>query len=42
MTHSFIPTPELVIHTGAQTDEANAEFRAQPVIVEVKIRKCSA
>ena len=29
----FIPTPELVIPTGTQTNEANAEIKAQPVTV---------
>ena len=32
----FISTVELVIPTGAQTNEANAEIEAQPVIVEAK------
>ena len=33
----FIPTAELVISTGTQTNEANAEIEAQPVTVETKI-----
>ena len=37
----FIPTAELVIPTGTQTNEANAEIEAQPVTVETKIRYCS-
>ena len=33
----FIPTAELVILTGTQTNDANAKTEAQPVIVEAKI-----
>ena len=29
----FIPTAELVIPTGTQTKQANAEIKTQPVIV---------
>ena len=29
----FIPTAELVIPTGTQTKQANAETKTQPVIV---------
>ena len=36
----FIPTVELVIPTGAQTNEVNAEIEPQPVTVETKISKC--
>ena len=37
----FIPTAELVIPTGTQTNESNAEIETQPVTVEVRISKCS-
>ena len=37
----FISTAELVIPTGTQTNEANAEIETQPVTVEDKISKCS-
>ena len=37
----FILAAELVIPTGTQTNEANAEIETQPVIVEVKISRCS-
>ena len=37
----LIPTAEIVIPTGIQTNGANAEIETQPVTVEVKIRKCS-
>ena len=40
ITQIFIPTAELVIPTGTQNNEANAEIETQPVIVEAK--KCSA
>ena len=40
IAHSFIPTAELVIPTGTQTNEANAEIETQPVTVETKISKC--
>ena len=33
----FIPTAELRISTGTQTNETNAEFETQPVIAEDKI-----
>ena len=36
----FIPTAELVIPIGTQTNEANAEIETQPVIVGTKISKC--
>ena len=36
----FIPTTELVIHTGTQTNEPKAEIKGQLVTVETKIRKC--
>ena len=37
----FIPTAELVIQTGRQTNEANAEIETEPVIVETEISKGS-
>ena len=37
----FIPTAELVIPTGTQNNEANAEIETQTVTVEAKISKCS-
>ena len=37
----FIPTAELVIRIGTQTNEANAEIETQPVTVEAIISKCS-
>ena len=37
----FIPTAELVIPTGTQTNEVSAEIETQPVIVETKISKCN-
>ena len=37
----FIPTAELVIPTGTQTNEANAEIETQPVFVETRLNKCS-
>ena len=37
----YIPTEELVVPTGTQTNEANAEIEKQPVAVETKISKCS-
>ena len=40
IAQSFIPTAELVIPTGTQTNEANAEIETQPVTVETKISKC--
>ena len=33
----FIPTAELVIPTGTQTNEADAEIETQPEIVDSKI-----
>ena len=36
-----IPTAELKIPTGTQTNEANAEIETQPVIVEASISKSS-
>ena len=36
----FIPTAELAIPTGTQTNEANPEIQTQLVIVEAKISKC--
>ena len=37
----FIPTAELVIPTGTQTNEATSEIETQPAIVEATISKCS-
>ena len=34
MAHNFIPTEELVIQTGTQTNEVNAAIEIQPVTVE--------
>ena len=42
IAQKFIPTVELMIPTRAQTNEANTEFEKEPVIVEARIRKCSA
>ena len=36
----FIPAAELVIPTGTQTNEVNAEIETKPVTVEIKISKC--
>ena len=36
-----ISTAELVLPTGTQTNEPNAEIEIQPVTVETKINKCS-
>ena len=33
----FNPTAELVMPTGTQTNETNAEIKTQPVTVEAKI-----
>ena len=35
----FNPTAELVIPTGTQTNEANAEIEMQPITMETKISK---
>ena len=37
----FNSTAELVIPTGTQTNETNAEIESQPVIFEAKISKFS-
>ena len=37
----FIPTAELIIPTGTQTNEANAEIGTRPVTAETKIIKSS-
>ena len=37
----FNPNAELIIPTGTQTNEANAEIEMQPVTVETKISKFS-
>ena len=41
MAKNFISTADLVIPTGRQTKETNAEIETQPAIVEDRIRKCS-
>ena len=40
IAQSFIPTGELEMSTGTQTNEENAEIETQPAIVEAKISKC--
>ena len=37
----FIPAAELVMPTGTQTNEANAEIETKLVTIETKISKCS-
>ena len=37
----FIPTAELVIPTGTQTNETKAEIEMQTVTVETRTSKCS-
>ena len=37
---NFNPTAELVIRTGTQTNEANAESETQLIIFEAKTSKC--
>ena len=37
----FIPTAELLIPVGTQTNEANAGNETQPVTAETKISECS-
>ena len=37
----FIPTGELVIPTGTQTNEANTRIETQPITVEANLSKCS-
>ena len=37
----FIPSSELVIPTGTQTNEASAEIETQPVTVKPKTSSCS-
>ena len=41
IAHMFIPTAELVIPIGTQTNKANAEIEMQPAIVETGISKWS-
>ena len=41
VTQIFIPTAELVIPTGTQTNEANTKNETQPVTVEARISKYS-
>ena len=41
MAKIFISTADLVIPTGRQTKETNAEIETQPAIVEDRTRKCS-
>ena len=40
ITQIFIPTAELVMPTGAQTNEANAEIKTKPGTVEARTSKC--
>ena len=37
----FVPAAELVMPTGTQTNEANAEIETKLVTIETKISKCS-
>ena len=37
----ILPTGELVIPTGTQTNETNAKLETQTVTVEIKISKCN-
>ena len=37
----FTPTAELIIPTGTETNEANAEIETQIVTVEAKTSLCS-
>ena len=37
----FISTADLVMPTGTQTNEENAEIETQQVTVQTKISKCS-
>ena len=37
----FIPTAELVISTGTQTNKAIPEIETQPITVETEISNCS-
>ena len=41
MAKIFISTADLVIPTGRQTKETNAEIETQPASVEDRIRNCS-
>ena len=41
IAQSFIPTGELVMPTGTQNNEANAEVETQLAIIQAKIWKCS-
>ena len=41
IAQKFIPTTELAILTGTQTNKANTEIEIQPVITEERISKCS-
>ena len=40
IAQNFIPTVELPILAGTQTNEANAEIETQPLTVENKISEC--
>ena len=40
ITQIFIPTEELVIPTGKQTNKPTAEIETEPVTLETKISKC--
>ena len=41
IVHIFNPISELVIHIEIPNKEAKEEMETHPVILEVKIRKCS-
>ena len=41
IAQNLIPTTELAIPTGTQTNETNAEIETQTVNVQTKISKCS-
>ena len=41
IAQSFISTAKLVMPTGTQTNEVNAEIETKLVIIETKISKCS-
>ena len=40
VAQSFISTAKLVMPTGTQSNEANAEIETKLVIIETKISKC--
>ena len=39
IAHIFIPIAELVISSGTQTNDVNAQFAIQPAIAENRISK---